>query len=125
MKKPDGWRREPARHALAAKGVETKLKKSRSGTSLTLPPKAMRSGTPAITNELKEAALDRVLQDALTEGGDKLGAVVLLENDSWLKAEAKKVAEGKASGVLQRSALRGEIIRSIRKHPPVLDEEGE
>jgi hypothetical protein len=85
----------------------------------------MRSGTPAIADDLKATAVDQVLADALEEGGDKSSAVALLENDSWLKVEASKVAEDKANGVLQRSALREEIIRSIRKNPPVADEGGD
>ena len=121
MMKPLGWRQEPARHALASKGIETgRTTQKRTGREapLALPPKAMRSGTPAVSNELKEVAVDTVLARALAEAGDKSQAIALLETDAWLQREAQKVAESEARGVLQRAALKEEIIRTIRKNPP-------
>jgi len=123
MKKPFGWRHEPARHALASKGIETKIKERKTSAPLALPPQAMKSGTPVIKNEVKAAAVDRILQDALTEGGSKSRAIELLEDDRWLKGEVEKIVEAETDGLLQRSALRGELLRSIRKNPPVSDEE--
>lgn len=125
MKKTQGWRREPARHALASKGIETKMKKSASSRPLALPPEALKSRTAAISNDLKEAAIDVVLARALAEGGDKTKAIALIENDKWLEAEAKKIADREATGFMQRAALKQEIIRSVRKNPPVSDEDGD
>jgi len=124
--KPIGWRKEPARHTLAAKGIETgRTKKSRNAKSLSLPPAVLKSGTPAVHDDQKEVAVDRVLQDALTEGGSKAEAIALLENDKWLEVEAKKVAEANASGFMQRASLKQEIVRMVRKNPPSYDEEGD
>ena len=121
-----GWRKEPARHALAAEGIETgRTKKSRNAKLLSLPPAVLKSGTPAVRDDQKEVAVDQVLQDALTEGGSKAEAIALLENDSWLRVEAKKIAEREAGGLMQRVALEQEILRTVRKNPPISDEEGE
>ena len=126
MKKPEGWRREPARHALAAKGIETgRTKKQSNVKSLSLPTAALKSGTPAVRDAQKEAAIDMILANALETGGSKAKAVALIEDDQWLEAEAKKIADQEASGFMQRAALKQEIIRSIRKNPPVADEGGD
>jgi hypothetical protein len=128
MMKPLGWRQEPARHALASKGIETgKSTQKRVGREapLALPPKAMRSGTPVVNDQVKAVAVDRILVEALEEGGDKAGAIRLLENDEWLEREAKKIAEAESAGFMQRAALKQELIRTIRKNPPVSNEEGD
>jgi hypothetical protein len=105
-------------------GVKTgRTQKQNNAKSLSLPPAALKSGTPVIRDDQKEIAVDRVLQDALTEGGSKAEAVALLEDDKWLEAEAKKVAEANASGFMQRASLKQEIVRTVRKNPPVSDEE--
>ncbi len=77
-----------------------------------------------VKDDLKAAAIDTILSEALREGGDKTHAIELLEDDQWLDAEAKKVAEAEAIGFMQRAALKKEILRTIRKNPPISDEEG-
>jgi hypothetical protein len=127
MKKPEGWKKEPARHALASKGIETgrtTQKRTDHQASSALPSQALRSGTLLVKDDLKAAAIDTILSEALREGGDKTHAIELLEDDQWLDAEAKKVAEAEAIGFMQRAALKKEILRTIRKNPPISDEEG-
>jgi len=120
--KPVGWRKERARHTLAGMGIETgRTKKQNDNKSLSLPPAALKSGTPAVRDDHTEVAVDRVLQDALTEGGSKAEAISLLEDDRWLKAEAKKIADREASSSTQKAALEQEIFRTVRKNRQQLD----
>jgi len=114
VKTPIGWRRQPARHSLASKGIETKILKTRSSRSLALPQKALRTGTPGITEDVKARAVDQVLTVAWEEGKGEPGAVELLDDDHWLKVEAEKVANAICSDAQERGILKEEIVRTLR-----------
>lgn len=119
MKKRDGWRREPARHALAAKGVETKQKNIRSTTPWKATPRPLVASTTGRkpTEQAKETAVDKVLAVALAEGGSEDGAVELLEDDQWLDRTAQKVVDSETKDAKERAALKAEIVYAIHKNP--------
>jgi len=118
MKKPFGWKREPGRHALAAKGIETgrselKAKKQLGNTIPALPSRHTRS-PPEVQNQ--EKIVDMILAKALEDGGSKSEAVALLESDKWLEVEASKIADQEAEDATQREALKQTIIKAVRKN---------
>jgi len=114
MKKPEGWRKEPARHALAAKGVETKPKNV-APTAGRSTPRPLTGTKP--TEEAKESAVEKVLAAALAEAGDPKGAVELLENNQWLDRTAQKVVDSQTSDAKERATLKAEIVHAIHKNP--------
>jgi len=116
--KPKGWRKEPARHALAAKGVETKQKNVRPtpGKALPRPLVATTPGTKP-TEQAKESAVDKVLAAALAEAGSQDEAVELLEDDQWLDRTAQKIVDSQTSDAKERAALKAEIVLAIHKNP--------
>lgn len=120
MTKAQGWRREPARHALAAKGIETGRTKNqiqeRHPQKDMLPPAAKRVAVNGVPEQVKDNSVDRILEQALEEGGSKPEAILLLENDQWLESKATAISKEKASGdVIEQSKLKAEIIESIRR----------
>jgi len=118
MTKPEGWKRDPARHVLAAKGVEsgrTRRQAASHGT-LALSLESGKSRVSGIDDSLKESCADQVIAYALSESdGDEKAARVLLESDEWLKAAVKDVAAEGCKGFLQRGSLEGELLRSFRQ----------
>jgi hypothetical protein len=124
MKKPEGWRREPARHALASKGIETKMKKSVSQRPLALSPEARKGHVQGVSDDVKEQCADEILGRALTEaGGDEKAALTLLEDDVWLKTAVKKAAGDHSKGFLGRGSLEQELLRSLRKEGAVVEQD--
>ncbi len=131
MKKPEGWRREPARHALAAKGMESgrTRKHAASHGALALSMEARKSHVPGISDALKEECADEILVRALRESnGDEKAALNLLESDIWLKAAIKEAAHEGGTGIFQRGSLEQELLRAFRKggvvEPDSNDHEG-
>jgi len=115
MKKPFGWKREPARHALASKGIETKPKNVRSTAAKSLP-RPLVVAKP-LSDESKESAVDKVLSTALDEAGSRDRAVELLEDHEWLDRTAQKIAESQTCDAQERVALKAEIVHAIQKNP--------
>lgn len=112
-----GWRKEPARHALAAKGIETKQKKQKNAgvaVGKATPPSAV---APKPTEAVKESAVDKVLAVALAEGGSEAEAVELLEDDQWLDRAAQKVVDSETQDAKERTALKAEVVHAIHKNP--------
>jgi hypothetical protein len=95
--KPTGWRREPARHALAAKGVETGISRSES-TKLLLPrADALRPKGSMIKSELKvRAAEDLVAMALQEENQDEEAAIDLLKDPKWFERSVDEVVRGHA-----------------------------
>ena len=93
VKRPWGWRKEPARHALAAKGVETARRKS-GPQRTTQPLSVLRSRPAGISPQVKDQAIDEILQSALDEtGGDKGEAASFIRDEGWLNRQIKSVAK--------------------------------
>ncbi len=125
-KKPFGWRREPARHALASKGIETGRTQRHIANrgALVLSPEARRSRVPGIDDQVKERCADQVIVRALRESnGDEKAALVLLESDAWLKVAIKDAAQDGGKGILQRGSLEQELLRSFRKEGAVVEQD--
>ena len=97
-KKPFGWRREPARHSLASKGIESAQRKPASQRVLQ-PLKVQQNHPAGISPQLKDEAVNAVLQGALDESsGDKEQASALIRDDSWFYKQVKAVARDHAEG---------------------------
>ena len=118
MKKPDGWRKEPARHALASKGIKTRQKNARSTSGKAQPrPLVVATLGTKPTEQAKESAVDKVLSTALDEAGSRDGAIELLEDHEWLDRTAQKIAESQTYDEQERVALKAEIVHAIHKNP--------
>ena len=105
--KPIGWRREPARHALAAKGIESGRTESGALRALLPSTAALRSQTTAIKSELKKQAVEDLVERALAEtNGDEEKAVDLIQNQCWFDQQAKTVAREHSQGRMAKELER-------------------